>query len=197
MEVDVQQGCPRSTAARCEVATSCSQVGFLYYSRFSTPFLLVSICILYSPSIYRHFRATFKLYDTLLTALEHAAQRPRERRAVIVVSDGEDGDSVHTLADVITRARVHGVPLFPIGIGTVHAATLQHLAHETGGQFFTAPAPADLEAIYLTLASMFSHHYTLAYETSTGNAGMVSVQVRVQANNELGEDAQEFLGCPP
>jgi hypothetical protein len=44
---------------------------------------------------------------------------------------------------------------------------------------------------------MFSHHYTLAYETSTGNAGMVSVQVRVQANNELGEDAQEFLGCPP
>lgn len=146
---------------------------------------------------YPDSRSGTALYDTLLTALEHAAQRPRERRAVIVVSDGEDGDSVHTLADVITRARVHGVPLFPIGIGTVHAATLQHLAHETGGQFFTAPAPADLEAIYLTLASMFSHHYTLAYETSTVNVSMVSVQVRVQANNELGEDSQEFLGCPP
>jgi hypothetical protein len=84
-----------------------------------------------------------------------------------------------------------------MGIGPVNAATMQQLAHETGGQYFTAPAPADLAEIYLTFASIFSHHYTMEYETSTGNAGMVSVQVRVNINNELGEDSQEFLGCPP
>ena len=76
--------------------------------------------------------------------------RPRvKKKVMIVLTDGEDTDGGVSLQEAIQQARNDSVIVFTIGLGNgINVSELQSLAQQTGGKYYSAPSPSDLDAIY-------------------------------------------------
>lgn len=103
------------------------------------------------------------------------------KRMIVVISDGDDRDSVsYTLDDVIALANQHNVVIHAIGLGPASAAAsdprllvqgqidavqnLERLAQETGGYYAAAEDAAALTALYEGVAvSMTEGYATTTY----------------------------------
>ncbi|HYI95108.1 MAG TPA: VWA domain-containing protein [Bryobacteraceae bacterium] len=81
------------------------------------------------------------LTDAIVLAFQELKRSHQERKAVIVLSDGQDNHSRYVRKDVIrlgveTDARLYAIELCPpIGEGFVPATFLEALAHTTGGRY--------------------------------------------------------------
>lgn len=137
------------------------------------------------------------LFDALAFIVGKTGLEPNNRRAVILVSDGFDDDSIATVDSVIASATAQGVFIFSIGLGTtvddVDAETLQRLATETGGLYFYAPANSDLTAIYTQISSILSKQYQFEFANPVQGSSL-----RVLVDNGLleGEDTLTLPSCP-
>jgi VWFA-related protein len=90
------------------------------------------------------------LYDSLLDALAQLEGAPPICRQLIVISDGHDEGSQHTIDDVIRAAQSAKVPIDSIGLTRSHPEYLQTLAsisQATGGSYAQARSPQDLEGL--------------------------------------------------
>ncbi|HEY1984757.1 MAG TPA: VWA domain-containing protein [Terracidiphilus sp.] len=135
------------------------------------------------------------IYDTVVKSadkLEKTATRPR--RALIVVTDGEDNASKMSLEDAIRRVqRMQGPVIYSIGLlfdgessgrETRHARqALELLAGGTGGISFFPSSLKEVDAVAAEVARDIRNQYTIAYRsTHASNAGSYhSVRVEAQA----------------
>lgn len=90
------------------------------------------------------------------------ALRSREgaRRAIILISDGEDTGSETSLEAAVTPAREAKVPVYVIGLGTdVKTDILSGIATETKGRYYAAPRASDLDYVFRLLSSQLSSNY--------------------------------------
>lgn len=141
-----------------------------------------------------------RLHDAVYQAVADAEKKLDARRAVIVLTDGNDeGDSNLTLDEVISDAAERGVPVFAIGLGEdIDIDTLNRLADETGGQSYSAPDSAALQAIYSQISEILENQYVLTYVSNLFGEITGTVEVTVSGYNELPEvsDSKKFTACP-
>ena len=78
---------------------------------------------------------TTGLYDSIVAALE-AIQPARGRRALILLSDGDDRYSNTTAQEALERARASDVLVYPIALGRTRPQAFAELASLTGGRSF-------------------------------------------------------------
>ena len=81
------------------------------------------------------------LFDGLIVGLDHLKQADREKRVLVLISDGGDNASQHSFVELIDMARHSGVMIYTIGIldefnGDGNPGLLRRLAMETGGEAF-------------------------------------------------------------
>jgi hypothetical protein len=92
-----------------------------------------------------------RLYDGLLDALTLFTNAQPRRRQLLVISDGHDEGSAHTLTEVMLRAKSMGVVINSIGLINKdrgeYLASLLQLSRETGGTFVRAQSARDLETL--------------------------------------------------
>ena len=124
------------------------------------------------------------LYDTLVHALHYFAGI-RGKRALILLSDGEDSRSRYSLAETLEFAQRSGVAVYAIALGLDRRRlearnVLQRLARETGGGFFSIATTRELERIYGQIEEELRSQYLLAYQSSHESGGEFRhVEVRV------------------
>lgn len=148
------------------------------------------------------------LYDSLVFAL-HYFGGLRGKRALVLLSDGEDQHSRATLSDALDYARRVGVAVYPIAIGSGDVRTLgredpglgrtlhkwvfaspyvrqlRRLARETGGRYFAVEDVADLDTVYRVLEEELRSQYLVTYHVPAGvGEGFRRVELRV-ADPEL------------
>jgi VWFA-related protein len=108
------------------------------------------------------------LYDAL-----YAAYRKLRgidgRKAIILLSDGDDTASRFSFRRVLDEAKVNDMIIYAIGLGTsVLDLDLRHvlktLAQETGGRSFFPDKVDELEAVYRDIAAELKNQYYLSYE---------------------------------
>jgi len=118
-----------------------------------------------------------KLYDAVYEAQDQARAGSMEKKALIVISDGGDNASAHTLAEILKRAELSAALIYAIGIFDEddpdrNPDVLRRLARFTGGEAFF---PAHLEEtveICRQIAHDIRHQYTLGYvSTNTARTG--------------------------
>ena len=138
-----------------------------------------------------------RLYDAVWQAVEAAADPSRnDRRAVVVLTDGIDEGSIdHQIADVVENANESGVPVFTIGLGNVFIPTLQHLADQTGGQYFLAPTSNELQSIYQSIAEILTNQFTIEYESPSAGGDLINLEIEIDQNGMKGEDSKSITGC--
>jgi Ca-activated chloride channel family protein len=108
------------------------------------------------------------LYDALAIALEHLKQGDRDKKVLIVISDGGDNASKHKLAEILTAAGKANVILYTIGIfdeqdEDQNPGVLKQLAKETGGEAFLPESLKEIVPICERIAHDIRNQYTLAY----------------------------------
>jgi VWFA-related protein len=114
------------------------------------------------------------LYDAIATALDHLRQGSCEKKVLILISDGGDNASKHTLAQIIEMAKKSSAIIYTIGIFDEqdldqNPGMLKRFAKETGGQAFFPGSSKDIPSICEQIARDIRNQYTLAYVPTISN----------------------------
>lgn len=127
------------------------------------------------------------LYNALYITLKEFQRRSIEdgdirRRAIVVLSDGEDTTSMLSFEDVLEQAKRSGVAIYTISLrasaglppdilenqrSTMEADyAMRALAYDTGGRAFFPKASRELKAIYGDVGQELAAQYALGYMPS-------------------------------
>lgn len=126
------------------------------------------------------------LHDAMVFAL-YQLRGIRGRKAIVLLSDGDDTSSLVTYADALEFARRSGAAIYTIGldVGATKFAIrdkLERLASETGGRSFFVSKAAELGGVYAEISRELRSQYLLAFAPDPpGKEGVYSpVEVKAQ-----------------
>jgi VWFA-related protein len=139
------------------------------------------------------------LYDAIAGASAVVAQRARNRRAVIVLTDGADTASSYTPQEVAWIASSIDVPVYVFAVAQTETPEalakekekenlvapmnrLAELARATGGDYFVAGSPALAVNGILRLVEELRHQYLIAFEPSAAS-GMRQLEIKTRKND--------------
>jgi VWFA-related protein len=157
-------------------------------------------------------RANFRSPTTGLTALYDAVIEARLRletarlakKVLIVISDGRDNASVHTLAQVLTMARQSSVLIYAIGIFDRDdpdgiPGVLRRIARATGGEAFFPGQLSGIAEVSSRIARDIRNQYTIGYISSgAGKSGAYrTIRVTVGAPGFPGLSVRARQGYIP
>lgn len=126
------------------------------------------------------------LHDAIVTSLYYF-RGVRGRKALIILSDGEDTASHMSFNNALEYARRSGVVIYTIGLNigplqTSIRGKLNDLARETGGQVFHISRAEDLRGVYRTIEEELRSQYLITYSSDrpTSDGSYREVEVKVE-----------------
>ena len=133
------------------------------------------------------------VYDAVSRGLAHLRHGTRDRKALVLVSDGGDNASRQTLEDVVESARVSDAVIYAVTLvdpdnRDERRQVLKTLTRETGGHAFTAKNAKDVLQAFAQIAREIRSGYTIGFEPSDTSAGgfrSVRVVVRTDDDDQL------------
>jgi Ca-activated chloride channel family protein len=146
-------------------------------------------------------------YDAIFFAsrdkLSKDQPRDKFRRAIIVVSDGEDNQSRVTRDQALEMAQKADAVIYAISTNITHIETdgdkvLKYLTAETGGQAFFPFKVEDLEQSFENIANELRHQYNIFYrpEPLKTDGLYHSVQLRVKDRKDYVVRARKGYYAP-
>ena len=126
------------------------------------------------------------LYDALAVGIEHLNTGTRDRKALVVLSDGGDNASRSRLNDVLRIAQRSSATIYTIGIYDADDAdqnprVLRRLAGSSGGRAYFPKSLNDLEQVLRDIAGGIRNQYTIGYRSSNPNRDGRFRKVKVTA----------------
>jgi Ca-activated chloride channel homolog len=105
---------------------------------------------------------TTGLHDAVIRAIE-VTQRGKGRRALVILSDGNDRYSTASADTALALARASDVMVYPIALGALRPALFAELATLTGGRSYQLKDPGRLADTLRALARELRSQYLLGY----------------------------------
>jgi Ca-activated chloride channel family protein len=121
---------------------------------------------------------TTSLHDAILEVLDRVEQGSG-RRAVIILSDGQDRYSTATQADVVARVREGDVLVYGITLAAQPSPLFTTLADLSGGRSFHVTRAEALAGVFATISRELRTQYLLGYAPPPGPAGWRTIEVQV------------------
>ena len=119
-------------------------------------------------------RGATALYDAIYLALEHIREGQEEKKAILVITDGQDTESRYRFDTVLEFARESYASIYLIGLfdkmselsrkERKAAKLLKQLSEETGGKYFFPESVDEVHAICTEVAHEIRNQYTLGYK---------------------------------
>jgi len=113
------------------------------------------------------------LNDAIYKAAEELSKRPERRRAIIVLSDGEDTQSGRSADKALKAALQADATIYTVDMSAAdggrrfqNAGVLRNFAEKTGGRFVATPGGVAMRQAFEQIAAELGTQYTLAYEPS-------------------------------
>ena len=118
------------------------------------------------------------LFDGIVDA---AAVLPQDatRRVIVVLSDGADKGSSHSLSDAQDRVNQADTEVYSVGLtgGESDPATLKALANASGGSFVDVSDAASLSSVYAELGKQLLRGYWLEYHSGVAPGQPVTIGI--------------------
>lgn len=128
------------------------------------------------------------LYDAIAAGLEHLKKGNRDKKVLIVISDGGDNASSHTLKQITKLAVESDAVIYTIGLfdesdADGNPGVLKSLARTTGGEVFLPETIGDLVPVCARIARDIRNQYAIAYTPTNSNqdGGYRSILVKANA----------------
>jgi Ca-activated chloride channel family protein len=123
------------------------------------------------------------IYDAVYLGVQKAHTGNKPKKAIVVITDGEDRDSFYSLSDLLAKVQESDVQVFCIGflnapppkglfggwsksVPEKARDALQKISEETGGTAFFPAATADLNDIVSEIATELRSQYAIGYYSS-------------------------------
>lgn len=147
------------------------------------------------------------LYDAIFYACRDklGIERPRHkfRRAMVILSDGEDNQSNSTRDQALEMAQKADVVIYTISTNITRLETdgdkvLKYLASETGGQAFFPFKVEDLSQNFENIANELRHQYNIFYrpEPMKSDGSYQTVSVKVKGRKDMVVRARKGYYAP-
>jgi len=122
------------------------------------------------------------LFDALHAAYRKIGQIDG-RKAVILLSDGEDTSSQFGFKRVLNEAKANNTIVYTIGVGggSIDRNVLQEFAENTGGKAFFVKKADDLAEVYQRIADELGKQYYLTYSTDNEDWDGHWIKIRVDS----------------
>jgi VWFA-related protein len=126
------------------------------------------------------------LYDAVYEARKHLQTGSREKKVLIVISDGGDNASRHSQAEVLKMAEQSTTLVYTIGIFDEsdpdrNPDVLRRLAGVTGGEAFFPSEYSEVVAICERIARDIRNQYTIGYLSTSAARPGAFLSIRVAA----------------
>jgi Ca-activated chloride channel family protein len=113
------------------------------------------------------------LYDACYLGVEKVTRGSHPKRALLLISDGQDNDSRYTFSEVRRLLKESDVVLYSIGIlggndpasslGLGGQASLDELSAVSGGKAFFPNTAAEMDELFERIALELRHQYSIGY----------------------------------
>lgn len=112
------------------------------------------------------------LNDAIVEASKTLAERPEQRKAIVILSDGMDTFSKASSDKALESALAIGASIYAVDMSSLEiagstrrqsAAALKGFAEKTGGRFVATPGGPELRDAFTGIADELGHQYTIAY----------------------------------
>ncbi len=140
------------------------------------------------------------IYDAIDASADILAQSdPRARRAIVLLTDGEDNSSRVAKAVVLRRVAAAGYRIHVVGLGrSLDRAALQEIADASKGQLLIAPSSNDLGRIYGSLSEQLLTQYSVSFRSNaSARAGeTVPFELRIVSGTRVLTETSISLQVP-
>ena len=116
------------------------------------------------------------LYDAIYLAAEEKLGQEAGRKAIIIISDGEDTTSKTKFSEALIAAHQSDAVIYAISNGASNffrgggdPGTLKKFAEETGGRLFFVENKKDFTEVFAQIARELRSQYSLAYVSSNSS----------------------------
>jgi len=112
------------------------------------------------------YKGDTALYQAVIDSSELLSDATEGRRVVVVLTDGKNdkANSPATEMDAVKAANDSRVMVITVGLGKeINSTVLDGIASETGGRFFYAPTPGDLEDVYTLISEQLHSLFLLSF----------------------------------
>jgi Ca-activated chloride channel family protein len=143
------------------------------------------------------------IWDAMWTTIQdHLSKTPdNTRRAIILLSDGDDTSSRIGKQEVIDLAVKSDVVIYSIGIrdvdfpeGKLDAGALRKVSDKTGGRAFIPAQPSDLAQAFSQIDQELRSQYLIAYSPTNKNRDASYRRIRIDiVNAELRKQKLKLL----
>ncbi|HLY62399.1 MAG TPA: VWA domain-containing protein [Terriglobia bacterium] len=137
------------------------------------------------------------LRDAVYASLDHMKLGNRDKKVLLVITDGEDNASRYTMEELLAHAQKAGALIYTIGLlgddedghlfkmrsGESHRAAkaLDSLSKTTGGEVYFPKSLEEVESTCVDIAHNIRNQYTLAYYPTNAKRDGTFRAVRVDA----------------
>ena len=144
------------------------------------------------------------LRDAVMASLDHLKLGNRDKKVLLVITDGEDNASRYTLEELMNAAQKSNAVIYTIGLlgsdetsslfkirgGEAHRAAkvLKDLAEATGGEPYFPKSLDEVEATCRQIARDIRNQYTLVYRPTNLKKDGTFRNIRVEAFQSHGRD---------
>jgi Ca-activated chloride channel family protein len=138
------------------------------------------------------------IYDALILALDHMHGGRHPKKAILLMTDGVDNSSKHTLAEAIDATRRAQVAVYTVGLLSVSGGekaedSLVQIAEASGGRAFFPQTVEEASADMERVARDLREQYTLGYIPSNPVRGGQWRSVRVDIVPPVGMPSKAKL----
>jgi Ca-activated chloride channel family protein len=126
------------------------------------------------------------IYDALILAIEHMEQAQHSKRAILLITDGIDNSSKHTLTEAIETIKHSQIAVYTVGLLSVSGGqkaedSLVHIAETSGGRAYFPTNVDDARMMMERVARDLREQYTLGYfpTNAARNGSWRSIRVDV------------------
>jgi tight adherence protein B len=122
-----------------------------------------------------------RINDALVRSLALLRDAKLSSGSVVLLSDGADIGSVHSLDEAIAAAKKQRVRVFTVGLrsGAFDAEPLRKIADRTGGAYAEARSASELASVYEALGDQLAGEYLIRYRSAARPMTDVEVSIRI------------------
>jgi Ca-activated chloride channel family protein len=131
------------------------------------------------------------LNDALAIALEQIRKGKWEKKALLLISDGGDNNSIHSSRDILHAVEESGVTLYAIGLfdeddPDQNPGLLNRLSRITGGEAFMPMEHSQIDSLCRRIAADIRASYTVAYTPPQSDQHTSIRKIKVVVTNPAG-----------
>ena len=131
------------------------------------------------------------LYDAMAVALEQIKRGRWDKKVLVVISDGGDNASRHTLSQIMSMVNQSSVSIYTLGIfdendGDRNPHVLKELSKASGGEAFFPETLSQVLPICEQIARDIRNQYTITYEPTNKKSDGTYRTIEVKARRIRG-----------